>query len=151
MAERVPRLAVGGDLGAIKAIVHAAYAPYIARIGREPGPMLDDYHALVRDGRVHVVEQGGVVRGLLVLREQPDALLLDNVAVSPLAQGMGLGRILLAFAEAVARASGYQTIKLYTNEAMSENRLLYARNGYIETHRAVERGLRRVFMTKKLD
>ncbi|MDT7951965.1 MAG: GNAT family N-acetyltransferase [Acetobacteraceae bacterium] len=113
--------------------------------------MLDDYHALVRDGRVHVVEQGGVVRGLLVLREQPDALLLDNVAVSPLAQGMGLGRILLAFAEAVARASGYQTIKLYTNEAMSENRLLYARNGYIETHRAVERGLRRVFMTKKLD
>ena len=37
------RVASIGDLADVQAIVKAAYTPYIARIGREPGPMLDDY------------------------------------------------------------------------------------------------------------
>ncbi|AWM89285.1 GNAT family N-acetyltransferase [Microvirga sp. 17 mud 1-3] len=138
------------DRAAIEAIVEAAYAPYIPRIGRKPGPMLDDYEILIADGRVHVLVDGGIVRGLVVLIPDGDALLLDNVAVDPRAQGRGYGRMLLNFAEAEARRTGVRTLRLYTNEAMTENIALYGRLGFVETHRAVEKGLRRIYMTKVL-
>ena len=145
-----PRRATSDDLQAVACIVLAAYAHYVPRLGREPGPMLDDYGALIEHGRVHVVERDGVAEGVVVLIPQDDAMLLDNVAVAPAAQGTGLGRALLAFAEREAVAAGYRSIRLYTNEAMTENIRLYARLGYRETHRVVEQGLRRVYMAKPL-
>lgn len=144
------RPATPDDLAAVQAIVRAAYGHYVARIGREPGPMRDDYAALIRDARVHVAEREGRVQGLLVLIPQDDAMLLDNVAVAPSAQGAGLGRLMLAFAERAAIEAGYRAIKLYTNEAMTENIALYTRVGYAETHRGEENGLRRVYMRKPL-
>ena len=75
---------------------------------------------------------------------------LDNVAVSPTAQGKGYGRILLDYAESIARAMGFARIRLYTQVIMTENQAIYAKRGYIETHRAVEKGLHRVFMEKVL-
>ena len=144
------RQATPADLEAVEAVVQAAYSHYVARIGRQPGPMLDDYDALIAAGQVHVMEHEGAVVGVLVLIPEGDTMLLDNVAVSPKAQGLGLGRRMLAFAEATAKSSGYDSIRLYTNEAMTENLRLYARIGYTETHRAEEKGLRRVYMAKPL-
>ena len=86
------------DLAAVQEIVRASYTHYITRIGREPGPMLDDYVALIGKGLAQVVERDGVVQGVLVLIQQDDAMLLDNVAVAPTAQGLGLGRLMLEFA-----------------------------------------------------
>jgi ribosomal protein S18 acetylase RimI-like enzyme len=144
------RLATGDELGIVEAIVQGAYTPFIARMGRPPGPMLDDYGALIAAGRVHVIEHAGAVRGMLVLIPEAETMLLDNIAVDPVAQGAGLGRRMLAFAEAAARAAGYGSIRLYTNEAMIENVGLYARLGYAETHRGEENGFRRVYMVKRL-
>jgi len=143
------RTARADDLPAIAAIVDGAYRPYVARIGREPGPMLDDYAALVSAGRVHVLDQGGV-RGFLVLLQEEDTMLLDNVAVHPDRQGCGHGGLLMRFAEDMARAAGCVAIKLYTHEMMVENIARYRRLGFVETHRAEEKGLRRVFMRKPL-
>ena len=145
-----PRIATMEDCPAVEAIVKAAYSHYVPRIGREPGPMRDNYASLIRDGRVHVVERDGAVAGLLVLIPERKTLLLDNVAIAPAAQGTGLGRKLLEFAERAARDSGYRSIRLYTHEAMTENIGLYSRIGYVETHRGEENGLRRVYMTKIL-
>ena len=136
------------DLTAVEEIVRAAYSPYIPRIGRSPGPMLDDYRALIEGRRAHVAERDGVVQGVLVLIPQDDAMLLDNVAVAPAARGQGLGRLMLAFAESAAVEAGFSFVKLYTNEAMTENIELYSRLGYAVTHKAEEKGLRRVYMIK---
>lgn len=144
------RPAVRDDLASVQGIVRAAYAHYATRIGREPAPMLDDYDALIGESWVHVVEHDGIVQGLLVLIPRDGAMLLDNVAVLPEAQGSGLGRLMLTFAERVAIEAGYRSIRLYTNEAMVENIALYRRVGYVETHRAEEKGLRRVYMRKLL-
>ncbi|PMU26322.1 MULTISPECIES: GNAT family N-acetyltransferase [unclassified Pseudomonas] len=141
------RPATVDDIAAIEAIVHAAYSPYIQRIGRKPGPMLDDYRQQVAAERVHVLESVGQVRGFVVLIHHDEYLLLDNLAVDPGAQGLGYGRLLLGFAERQAR---HGSIRLYTNEAMTENIALYTRKGYVETHRAEENGLRRVYMQKDL-
>jgi ribosomal protein S18 acetylase RimI-like enzyme len=144
------RLGRPEDRPAIEAIVKDSYAPYISRIGREPGPMLDDYEALIREERVHVLVDEDVIQGLVVLIPDDRAMLLDNVAVSPGAQGLGYGRKLLEFAERSALAAHCESIRLYTNEAMIENIALYSRIGFVETHRATEMGLRRVHMRKQL-
>ena len=138
------------DVTAIEAIVEAAYSPYIPRIGRQPGPMLENYPAHVAAGGVHVLENAGQVQGFIILVDTPGALLLDNLAVAPDAQGLGLGRQLLEFAEQQARSAGYTAIRLYTHVTMTENIALYTRRGYVETHRAEEHGLHRVYMSKLL-
>ena len=71
--------------------------------------MLDDYRILIEEGRVHVVERDSVVRGILVLIPQDDAVLLDNIAVCPGAQGSGLGRRMLEFAERTAITAGFRS------------------------------------------
>ena len=43
---------------------------------------------------------------------------------------------------------GFSEVRLYTNEAMTENLSFYPRHGYHETGRAVQEGFRRVFFSK---
>ncbi|KAI1274262.1 acyl-CoA N-acyltransferase [Xylaria sp. FL0933] len=145
-----PRIATQGDLAAVQEVVKDAYTPYVNSIGRKPGPMLDDYEALIKAGRVTVVDVDGIVCGILVLIPEKDTMLLDNVAVAASAQGLGLGRELIAHAEQRARTAGYPLIRLYTHETMTRNIEYYSRIGYVETHRAEENGLKRVFMAKLL-
>jgi ribosomal protein S18 acetylase RimI-like enzyme len=144
------RAARAGDVPAIAEIVDQAYRLYIARIGKPPGPMLDDYAARVSQGLVWVLEEGAVIAGIIVLLPAPNYLLLDNIAVSPVRQGSGLGRQLLAFVEAEALRRGYCEIRLYTHQTMVENQRLYASIGYEETGRGTEAGYDRIFMSKKL-
>ena len=143
------RQAAATDLGQIRAIVEAAYAPWIPILGQAPGPMGDDYAALIAGGFVHLPE-GDPLPGLIVLIPQEDALLLDNIAVSPAAQGQGIGRQLMRFAEDQARAGGLDRLRLYTHQRMTTNIALYARAGFEETHRLEEKGFARVYMEKRL-
>ena len=117
-------------------------AHYIARIGKPPGPMLDDYARRIADGQAWVLEDAARIVGVLVLEETPEGLLLDNIAVPPEHQGKGYGRALMRFAEAEARRRGFSDIHLYTHELMTENIALYTRIGYVETRRISEEGLR---------
>lgn len=144
------RRARQSDVGALSELVRAAYGGYVERMGREPAPMRADYSALVEAGAVWVAVRSGLVVGLVVLEVRPDHLLLDNIAVSPGVRRTGIGRRLLGFAEDYAREHGLGEVRLYTNEAMTENLDYYPRNGYTETHRATDNGYRRVFFTKRL-
>jgi ribosomal protein S18 acetylase RimI-like enzyme len=144
------RPAVAADVAALRAVAVAAYEGYVPRIGRRPAPMTADYPQAVRDGRVWVAVDNDIVLGLAVLFLQPDHLLLDNIAVLPSAQGQGVGTRLLTLAEAHGRRHGMSEVRLYTNEAMTENLAYYPRRGYVETHRAEQDGFRRVFFRKPL-
>lgn len=144
------RRANDDDVPKLTAIATAAYAVYVPRIGRPPPPMVADYSAAVRDRETWVLDDGGRVAGFLVLDYQDDHLLLENVCVDPADQGRGLGRRLLTYAEERAIAKGLDEIRLYTNEAMTENQALYERVGYEETHRAGVEWVRRVFYRKRL-
>jgi GNAT superfamily N-acetyltransferase len=142
------RPAVPADVETVEAIVAAAYAHYVPRIGRKPGPMLADYHQAVGDGHVWIALDDDRAVGLLVLVPGSDHLLLENIAVTPSAQGHGVGSWLLAFVDDEARRLGLPEVRLYTHEAMVENIGLYGRRGYTETHREEEHGFRRVFFRK---
>lgn len=145
------RRAGAPDREAVEHIVHEAYAVYIDRIGKPPGPMLDDYAALIAAGAVSVLEEPpGAVAGIIVLLPKVDHLLLDNIAVRRDRQGHGLGRRLIAFAEAEAARLGLSEVRLYTHQRMTENIALYARLGFVETGRGSEAGYDRVFMSKRV-
>ncbi|HVH81140.1 MAG TPA: GNAT family N-acetyltransferase [Stellaceae bacterium] len=145
------RPATQTDRAAVENIVHGAYSVYIDRIGKPPGPMLDDYAALIESGTVWVLDEANQrITGLIVLLPKSDHLLLDNIAVRPDCQNQGLGRQLIAFAEAETRRLGYAELRLYTHQMMIENVALYARLGFVETGRRHEAGYDRVFMTKQL-
>ena len=97
-----------------------------------------------------MVREDGRVVGVLVMRPEPPALFVENVAVRPERQGRGLGRALMAFAEDHARAAGLAEVTLYTNQKMTENLRFYAALGYAETGRRSEDGFARVFFRKAL-
>jgi len=112
--------------------------------------MLQDYAEVIATDEAFVAECDGALCGVLVFMETADGFLIDNVAVLPALKGRGIGRALLVHAEDQARRRGYDSVYLYTNEAMVENIALYARVGYVEYERRQEEGFRRVFMRKRL-
>ena len=144
----LPRTACEADLPALREVVDAAYSKYVARMDRKPAPMLQDLRPRVQAGEVWVVGRPPV--GLICLTRAGDAVLVENVAVLPEAQGSGLGRKLLDFAEEQARRCGVRQLRLYTNEVMTENLVIYSHLGYREVDRRTEEGYRRVFMEKVL-
>ena len=138
------------DASKLRDLARAAYAHYVERVGREPGPMVDDYDARVTEDECWMVREHGQLLGYLVLRWQPDHVLLDNVAVAPNAQGRGIGNALLSLAERRGRDEGRPEIRLYTHVTMVENIARYSALGYVETHREDASGFSRVFMAKRL-
>lgn len=144
------RLARPEDVEAVRQIVRAAYGQYVARLGKPPGPMLDDYGQRVANEQAWVLENEGEPTGVLILEDGDGGLLLDNLAVSPATQRRGHGRVLIAFAEQEARRCGYAEIRLYTNPLMTENLALYGRLGFHETSHVTEKSYKRVYMAKAL-
>jgi ribosomal protein S18 acetylase RimI-like enzyme len=147
---RLIRSASIADLPAVERIVHDAYAGYIERIGKPPGPMIDDYRRHIRAHEVWVTLDSENIVGVLVLLPKADHLLLDNVAVDPAYHKRGIGRSLIEFAEDEAERRGYDEVRLYTHQAMHENAALYPYLGYQETGRGEEAGFERVFFRKQI-
>jgi hypothetical protein len=75
------------------------------------------------------------MRGVLVIARLP-----SGQPARPRLCGTGRGR-----------REGLSEIRLYTNEAMTENLAYYPRNGYTETQRAQQDGFSRVYFRKCLD
>lgn len=148
------RLARPEDAPTIRAAAAAAFGVYVEAIGRAPAPMIADFERHIGDSAVVLAENSdGAALGYAILYPDPaapDALHLDSVAVIPAAQGGGVGRALIADAEARAAAAGLSRITLYTNAAMSGALALYPRLGYRETRRAREQGFDRIFFEKRL-
>ena len=124
------RRAAAEDAAAVRALTRAAYAKWVPLIGREPKPMQADYERAVREHRIDLALLTGALAGLIETIEQPDHLLIENVAVAPAFQGRGLGRRLMAHAEQLALELGRTELRLYTNARFTENVALYRRLGY---------------------
>lgn len=138
------------DVAAITACVREAYLPYVKRLGREPGPMRQDYAEVVASCEVCVAVIEDQVAGVLVLRDDKEGLWVDNVAVCARFQGTGIGRVLLVRAERRGRQLRRDALHLFTHELMTENRGMYERNGWQEVRSGVVDGYPRVFMRKAL-
>ncbi len=89
-----------------------------------------DYEAAVRAHRFDLLYRGGTLAALVETIVEPDHLLIENLAVLPACQGLGLGRRLMAHVEQLAAVQGFAEVRLYTNKQFAENVAFYERLGY---------------------
>lgn len=126
------RHAVADDVPALTALIRAAYAIYDGR-GIDLPPVSDGLDAVVAETPVILAEKGHQPLGAIVLRETPDALQVENLAVHPAASGQGIAKRLLAEAETIARAQGFDKLCLATHRDLTENISLYRHLGWTIT------------------
>lgn len=144
------------DAEAIKQIVIAAYSKYVSRMGgQEPAPMTADYHTIIASDSQQVFvlrrQDDGTVVGSILLSDPGDgSIKVNNLVVGAASQGRGHGRLLMRFAEGVARERGRTALTLFTNEKMTENVVLYPKMGFVEVERKVDEGYARVYFRKTL-
>ena len=144
------RPAASGDIPAVVALIDAAYRHYISQLGgRRPRPMDDDQAARVANHELFVLAEGDTMLGVITMQMQLDAVHIFNLAVHPHAQGRGLLRTLLGFAETTAGRELKPKLPLYTNVAMTKHRAIYAHLGFREVDEdEAPGGYRIVFMER---
>jgi uncharacterized protein YecE (DUF72 family) len=84
---------------------------------KPPAPMFRDYGPSVEVGTTWVT--GSPITAVLTLCPRDDHLYVENIAVDPSAQGCGLGRALMEFAEQEAARRKLNRMALVTHEAMT--------------------------------
>lgn len=145
------RQAAPADAALLREITREAYARWVPVIGREPLPMQADYGQAVTRHRFDLIGHGPEAVGLIETRIEPDHLWIENVAVRPNFQGLGLGRYLLGHAESLARAAGLQDLRLLTNEAFADNVAIYQRLGYAVERTEAFMGGTTLYLHKRLE
>jgi len=78
------------------------------------------------------MEAAGAIEGYLISWPKTEAYFIDNIAVNPAHQGLGLGRQLMEYAAREAKRHNLSAIQLYTNATMTENLAMYAHMGFVE-------------------
>jgi hypothetical protein len=77
------RPAHAADLDAVSQLVHEAYGHYTARLGKQPGPMLDDYARRIANAEVWVLEDEGALAGTWCWRRPKAVLCSWTTLLSP--------------------------------------------------------------------
>ncbi|MEM1253361.1 MAG: GNAT family N-acetyltransferase [Cyanobacteria bacterium P01_H01_bin.21] len=144
------RPAILDDAETIKGLNRIAFEPYISQIGGTPRTMLADYHQVIEQDHVWVVEEPGSLIAVLVLSLQDDHYHIDNIAVHPEWRRRGLGKALLHHAEIQSRRANHGEIWLHTNEIMVSNIRLYTAIGYEEIYRRTYHVTDSIYMRKRL-
>jgi GNAT superfamily N-acetyltransferase len=139
------------DAAAVRELTRLAYAKWIPLIGREPTPMTADYDRIVREDLVDLLLLDGELVAIVWMVTHPDHLLVENLAVAPAHQGLGLGRHLLAHAEGLAVRQGLPLVRLYTNQRFVSNIAFYTRSGYRIDREEPFWGGVKVHMSKRVD
>jgi ribosomal protein S18 acetylase RimI-like enzyme len=129
------RRAIADDVPALTALIRAAYARYDGR-GIALPPVSEGLDQVVAETPVILATDGAALLGAIVLRAGPDALQVENIAVHPDASGRGIGKRLLAEAEIIALAEGFDLLHLATHRDLTENISLYRHLGWTVTEEA---------------
>ncbi|SFN47221.1 putative acetyltransferase [Cohaesibacter marisflavi] len=139
--------------------MEAAFEAYIQRSLAEEIERIEDYYS-EHKGLFHVAESEGCLCGMFGLEQSgTDAMELRRMYVAPQMRGKGLGRTLLARAEALTVEVGRARLVLSTSEIQEAALALYRSSGYIlsaektaqtESLKTVGGGLRRFYFEKDL-
>ena len=122
---------------AVEAVLRAAFAAYVRKLGREPSDPYDWLEAAILGGDVHAGVEGDRILGAVVTTRGEDGLYIRLLAVDPERQSCGIGGWLLDRIEDLARTQGQASLRLHTAEIMEDLLRLYRRQGYREVGRAL--------------
>jgi DNA-binding MarR family transcriptional regulator/ribosomal protein S18 acetylase RimI-like enzyme len=126
-----------GDMGWI---VHRQAVLYAEEYGWDIGyegliaGICSDFVLNFRPGKEYcwVAERDGAVIGsVFLVRKDDEAAKLRLLYVEPSARGLGVGRRLVDECIAMARASGYRKLVLWTNDVLTAARKIYQKAGFV--------------------
>jgi len=140
------RQAKQADAVALAECIDRAYSIYANRILDLP-PVSEGIAEDIEKGLVWIAERGNRVIGGLVLIQGDSHIKLANIAVSPNATGIGLGKALMQLAEAETLKRGFDELRLSTHIEMPENVRLYEHLGW----REIGRSRNKVQMAKSIE
>ncbi len=139
-AERAPvsnasvRLATPEDAADISRILLEAFTVirehYNAEAFAVVTPKAEVIESRFTEGPMWVAEIDGRVVGTVSLTTEPEGLYMRSMAVSPTAQKLGIGRLLLDALHEHAVGTGLTRIFLYTLPFQSGARAMYEKHGY---------------------
>jgi GNAT superfamily N-acetyltransferase len=81
----------------------------------------------------YVALDGNQLAGCIFCRPEAESLYIGKLAILPSEQGKGIGRRLLALAEATAREQGLDVLRLETRIELTGNHATFARWGFRKT------------------
>lgn len=102
----------------------------------------------------YVAVDGQRLLGCIFCRPEPEALYIGKLAVAPPLQGRGVGRLLLAAAEELARGLRLPALRLETRIELTGNHVTFAHWGFVRTAENAHPGFTRITsieMRKRLD
>ncbi len=131
------RLAAPGDEDTVARLLVEAFEPF--REEYTPGGFADTTATVevVRErlamAKIWLAYQGGEAVGTVTAIPEADRVYIRSMAVTPRAQGRGVGQRLLDVLEADARARGFTKLYLYTTFVLPAAQPLYEKNGFVVT------------------
>jgi len=118
------------DYDGLVGLQRRAYARNRELLGLEPLPLLVDYHVVLAEKEVWVLDGPNRLDAALILELRPDDLMIESIATDPSCQGRGIGRALLGAVVERARELGYKTVRLYTGATLAHLIDWYGRHGF---------------------
>ncbi len=96
-----------------------------------------------RAERCFLAFRDGRLAGCVFCAPREDCLYVGKLAVEPALQGQGIGRALMARAEAEARALGLPVLELQTRVELAESHAAFAAMGFLKTGETAHAGFDR--------
>ena len=125
------RPAVEADADSIAALVNRAFTvERFFKVGDRTSP--DEIASLLREGDFLVGESDGSPAGSVFVRAIPPVGYFGMLSIDPAVQGRGLGRQLIAAAEAYLRERGCREVQIHIVNLRQELPPFYRRLGYEE-------------------
>lgn len=119
------------DEDGCRALLREAFWDYVVRLGRTEGPIhYPLLGSMIAEQRVLVARKTEDLVGVAVYSDRQTCRFIDQIAIRPACQGMGIGGALLDHIEQSALESGYDCLQLSTAEMMTHLVRLYKKWGF---------------------
>ena len=129
------RAASPDEAEAIVALIQRAFGEYRGKLRPESGALQETpetIRAVMKTGTILLAERAGRVLGCVSVRRKDDCAYAGRLAVEPMERGIGVGRALLAAAEALARQMGSDRLRVDVRLKLRDNRTFFRALGFRE-------------------
>jgi N-acetylglutamate synthase-like GNAT family acetyltransferase len=129
------RAARPDEAEAIVALIQRAFGAYRGKLRPESGALQETpetIRAVMKTGTILLAERAGRVLGCVSVRRKADSAYAGRLAVEPMERGIGVGRALLAAAEALARQMGSDRLLVDVRLKLRDNRAFFRAQGFTE-------------------
>ncbi len=128
------RLAVADEAAEIAEVIKQAFGPlendYTPESYAIVTPDADEVRGRFQEGPIWVALKGEKIVATVSVLPEPEWLYIRSMAVSPVAQGSGVGGKLLGEIDKYASENGFDRLFLYSTEFSKNAIRLYERNGF---------------------